>query len=181
MRIFLALPPHLGVEHRVYITNQDPRPFVLLPQIEEPDCKLTLTTKTFKVLANHANSEPALNGETVDSNCHVAKVFVVREVKVLVSSASRPERKQPGAVGRSRARLSAWRAARAAVKLSRGCAGNLTRTCSWGLCSPVSGQAAGKTEDSTSTTSSLPQGHSSLLMIPLSLLDSCLIILQNVY
>lgn len=55
--------------------------------MEEPDRteelvrRLTLTTKTFKVVANQANSEPAFNGETMNSNCHVAKVFVVRWVK----------------------------------------------------------------------------------------------------
>lgn len=87
-RLLSALPPSRpGVEHRTYITNQCPRSFVLLPQIEEPDCtaglvrRLTLTTKTFKVLANQANCEPAFNGETMNSNRHVAKVFVVRRVK----------------------------------------------------------------------------------------------------
>lgn len=85
--ISLGPSSHAGAEHRIYITNQYPRSFVLLPQIEEPDCtaglvrRLTLTTKTFKALANQANSEPAFNGEAMDSNCPVAKVFVVREVK----------------------------------------------------------------------------------------------------
>lgn len=57
-----------------------------LPKFEESwilglVCRLTLTTKTFKDLANWANSESDFNGETMNSIHNIAKIYVVREGK----------------------------------------------------------------------------------------------------
>ena len=53
-------------------------------------CRLTLTTKTFKALANRANSESCFNEETMNSKYKIAKICVVRG-RILVRTAPEPQ------------------------------------------------------------------------------------------